>query len=94
MKTCGGGGVGGTAPSFLNSALYAGERSASSPGRFNPGERTTMTRLDRRLGGPQCQSGPRGEEKNNLPLLEIELRPSPSLLYKWMAANFYNVTES
>jgi hypothetical protein len=29
--------------------------------------------LDRRLGGPQSQSGHSGKEKNSQPLLEIEL---------------------
>jgi hypothetical protein len=46
---------------FLTSALYAGERLASRPGRASlPGK---DPRLDRRLGGPPSRSGRGGEGK-------------------------------
>jgi hypothetical protein len=44
---------------FLTSALAGGEWSASRSGGKSP-----RYPLDRRLGGPQSQSGRRGEEKN------------------------------
>jgi hypothetical protein len=40
-----------------------GKWSASRLGRFTPRERAPQYPLDRRLGGPQSQSGRRGEEK-------------------------------
>jgi hypothetical protein len=56
---------------FLTSALNAG---ASRPSRFTSGETAARYPLDRRLGGPQSQSGPREEEANILPLPGIEPR--------------------
>jgi hypothetical protein len=52
---------------FLTSVLDGGECSASRPGRFTPGERASQYPMDRRLGGPKCQSGLYGEERNLLP---------------------------
>jgi hypothetical protein len=60
MKTCESGGI---APQFLTSVLDGGEWSASRPGRFTKGESPRYS-LDRRLGGPQSQSGRNVEEKN------------------------------
>jgi hypothetical protein len=51
---------GGTAPSSLTSAVDAGERSASRPRRFIPRE---IVPLDRKLVGPQEQSGRCAEQK-------------------------------
>jgi hypothetical protein len=48
---------------YLTLALVGGKWSASRPDRFTPGERAPVYALDRRLGGPQSQSGRRGEEK-------------------------------
>jgi hypothetical protein len=48
---------------FLNSALVGGARSASCPCHFTSGKRAPQYPLDRRLGGPQSQSGWQGEEK-------------------------------
>jgi hypothetical protein len=48
---------------FLTSALVTGEWSASQPGCFTPLGKSPRCPLDRRLGGPQSQSGKRGEEK-------------------------------
>jgi hypothetical protein len=45
---------------FLTSALIGGEWSTSCPDRFTPGEKP----LDRRLGGPQNQSGRRRQKEN------------------------------
>jgi hypothetical protein len=59
---------------FLNSELVGGEWSASRPGRFTAGGKSPRYPLDRRLGGPQNQSGRRGEEKI-LPLPGLEFRP-------------------
>jgi hypothetical protein len=42
MKQCGGNGF--INPHFLDSALARGERSASRPGRFTPGERAPGVR--------------------------------------------------
>jgi hypothetical protein len=50
---------------FLTTVLVGGEWSALHPGRFTP--------MDRRLGGPQSQSGRRGEKKKALTLPGIEL---------------------
>ena len=58
------------------SALYEGESSASRPGCFTPGGKLPGTPLNRRLGGPQVQTGSLGEEKNILPVLGFELRSS------------------
>jgi hypothetical protein len=46
---------------FLTLALVGGEWSASLPDRFTLGERAPRYLLDRRVGGPQSQSGRRGE---------------------------------
>jgi hypothetical protein len=48
---------------FLTSALVRGEWSVSRPGRFNPRGKISRYLLNRRLGGPQNQSGRHGEEK-------------------------------
>jgi hypothetical protein len=48
--------------SFLASALYGDEWSASCPGRFTPGMKTRYT-LNRRPGVPQRPSGGFGEKK-------------------------------
>jgi hypothetical protein len=44
-----------------------------------PLEKEPQVPLDRRLGGPQSQFGRCGEERNLLPLLGIEPRPSSLL---------------
>jgi hypothetical protein len=49
---------------FLTSALDGGEWSASRPGRFTRGEKSTPYSLDRRPDGPQSQSWRGGEEKS------------------------------
>jgi len=46
--------------SFLTSALDGGEWSASRPGRALTPGKDPQYPLDRRLGGPQSQSGHRG----------------------------------
>jgi hypothetical protein len=61
MKTWGSGCV---VPPFLASSLDGSEWSASRPGRFTHWEKSPWYSLDRRLGGPQSQSGRCGEEKN------------------------------
>jgi hypothetical protein len=48
---------------FLTLALDGGERLASRPDRFNSRARAPVP-LDRRLGGPQSQSGGGGEEES------------------------------
>jgi hypothetical protein len=48
---------------FLTLALVGGEWSASGPRLLYLWEKSTQYPLDRRLGGPQSQSGRRGEEK-------------------------------
>jgi hypothetical protein len=48
---------------FLTSALVGGEWSDSRSARFTPGKRASPYPLGMRLGGPQNQSGRRGEEK-------------------------------
>jgi hypothetical protein len=62
-----GGGV--IAPIFLTSAQDGGEWSVLPPGK------SPRYSLDRRLGGPQSQSGLHGEEKTHA-LLGIEPGPS------------------
>jgi hypothetical protein len=57
---------------ILTSALEGGERSASRPGLFTPRKRTPWYPLDKRLGGPQSQSGGGGEEENFQPLPGLE----------------------
>jgi hypothetical protein len=57
---------------FLTSALAGGEWSASRPGRFTSGDRI----LDRRLGGPQSQSGRLGEENIIEPYRDSNSEPS------------------
>jgi hypothetical protein len=49
---------------FLTSALYGDEWSASRPGRFIPEERAAGTQPDRRLGVSQSRLGGRGEKEN------------------------------
>jgi hypothetical protein len=61
---------------FLTLTLDGGERPASRPGRFTPRERAPWYPLDRRLGGPQSQSGHDVEEKNSQPLPGFEPRSS------------------
>jgi hypothetical protein len=59
---------------FLNSTLAGGEWSASSPGRFTPGERAPQYPLDRRFG--DHKAGPDDMEKRKfLALPGLELRP-------------------
>jgi hypothetical protein len=58
------------------SALYEGESSASKPGCFARGGKLPGTPLNRKLGGPQIQTGRLEEEKNILPVLGYELRSS------------------
>jgi hypothetical protein len=65
----------------LTSALGGGEWSASCPCCFTCGERAPQYSLDRRLGGPQSQSGHYKVEKNLLPLLGIELSYQAPILY-------------
>jgi hypothetical protein len=48
---------------FLTSALAGSEWSASRLGRFKPGKKGARYPFDRRMGGPQSQSGRRGEVK-------------------------------
>jgi hypothetical protein len=55
---------GGTAPPFSTSALYGGEWSTSHPCCFAPRQKCHWHPSERRLGGPQSQSGCCGEEKN------------------------------
>jgi hypothetical protein len=57
---------------FLTSVLDGGDWSASHTSRFTPRVKSPRCLLNRRLGGPQNQSGRRGEEKNLLPLPEFE----------------------
>jgi hypothetical protein len=52
----------------LISALDGGEWSASHPGRFIPQGKSPLYSLDRRLDGPQSQSGRGSEDKNSQPL--------------------------
>jgi hypothetical protein len=59
------------------SALAGGERLVSRTGRFNPGERTPLHLLDRRLGGHKGKSGCCGIEKVCCSCRESN--PSPSL---------------
>jgi hypothetical protein len=56
----------------LTSALDGGEWSASLPGRFTPQGKSLWYPFDRRLGGPQSQSGHGSEEKNFQPLPGLE----------------------
>jgi hypothetical protein len=60
--------------SFLTSARYGGEWSASRLGRVLPPEKDLRHALNRRLGGPQTWSRHRRYSKNPLPLPGIELR--------------------
>jgi hypothetical protein len=46
-----------------------------APAAYNAGKEPQYP-LDRRLGGPQNQSGSCGEDENLLPLLGVELQPS------------------
>jgi hypothetical protein len=59
---------------FLTSALAGGEWSVSRPGRFTSGKEPLLP-IDRRLGGPQNQSGRYGEVKN-LPYRDSNYNPS------------------
>jgi hypothetical protein len=52
----------------LTLALDGGECSASCPQPLYPQGKSPWYPLDRRLGGPQSQSGCGGEEKNSQPL--------------------------
>jgi hypothetical protein len=63
----------GIAPRTLDLGTRWGEWSASLSGRFTLMERTPWYPLDRRLSGPQSQSGRGCEEKNSQPPPEIEL---------------------
>jgi hypothetical protein len=63
---------------FLTSALFGDEWSVSRPGRSTPWERAPRYLLDRRLGGPQIQSGRRGQHKNLLPLPGLRKLDRPS----------------
>jgi len=67
---------------FLISAPDGDEWSASHPDRFTPRKRAPGTPLDRRMGGPQSQSGRGGEEKNFHPLTRLEL-PIIQPLWRW-----------
>jgi hypothetical protein len=58
----------------IGSALVGGEWSTSHPGCFTRQGKSPRYPLDRRLGGPQSQSGRFGEEKI-LGLPGLELRP-------------------
>jgi hypothetical protein len=63
--------------SYLTSALDGGEWSASRPGPHKtPLGKNQWYPLDRRLGGPQGQSGCRDLKENPLPLLGIKPRSS------------------
>jgi hypothetical protein len=53
----------------LTSVLDGCEWSASRPGRFTHRKNSPWYPLDRRLGGPQSQSGRGGEEKKSHPLI-------------------------
>jgi len=66
----------GIAHSFLTLALDTGKWLTSSSGRFTPGEGGWYP-LNRRMGGPQNQSGHFGQEKNLLPLQKFNPRPKP-----------------
>jgi hypothetical protein len=57
---------------FLISALDGIEWSALRPGRFIPLRKNRWYPLDRKLIGPQSQSGCGGEEKNSQPLPGLE----------------------
>jgi hypothetical protein len=61
---------------ILNSVLDIGEWSASWPSHFTMGKEQWYP-LERRLGGPQSQSGHGSKEKNSQPLLGIELVIQP-----------------
>jgi hypothetical protein len=63
----GGGGRRYSSHSFLTSTLAGGEQSASLPGRALAREKNSRYPLNRRLGGPQSQSGHRGYWKNSFP---------------------------
>jgi hypothetical protein len=64
------------APLFLTSEIGGREWSVSWLGRFNPQGESPLYALDRRLGGPQCRSGP-SEGKKNFFLLP-GMQPQPS----------------
>jgi hypothetical protein len=65
----------------LASALDGGERPASRPGRFIPGEGATLYSLDKRQVGTQSKSGHSGGRKilSPCPKLNPDL-PDPSLV--------------
>jgi hypothetical protein len=61
---------------LLTSALVGGEWSASRLDRFTPRERASGAHWIRRLGGPQSQSGRRGEQKILAPTGDSNSDPS------------------
>jgi hypothetical protein len=76
---------GDTVPRFLTSQLDRGEWLASGNGCFN--SRRNISRrypLNRRLGGPKCQSGRCGEDKN---LAKPGIEPGPSIPYPFAIVN-------
>jgi len=62
-------GSGGTAPCILNPTLNGGKWSVSRPGLCPKGN-SPRCPLDKRLGGPQSQSG-RGGEQKEMPSLQL-----------------------
>jgi hypothetical protein len=60
-------GSGGIPPSILNLGARAGVWSAPNPGRVKPAKKRRYL-LERRLAGPQSQTGRFGEKKNLLSL--------------------------
>jgi hypothetical protein len=61
---------------YLASMLDGGELSVPRPGRFKPWGKSPSYPFDKRLCGPQSQSGCGDEEEESQPLPEIEPRSS------------------
>jgi hypothetical protein len=82
--------------SFLTSALSGSEWLTSCPGYFTPGKECRYP-LNRRLGGPQSQSGCFEEEKNLLPVLGCEPRTVQHIalsLYLLHYSDFFSYEET
>jgi hypothetical protein len=84
-------GSGGVAPRILDLGSRWKWVVSFTPGRFIPQGKSPWYPFDRKLGGPQSQSGRGGEEKNSQPQPGLELRIIQAVSKRCITEIYFNI---